>query len=332
MPSPISRLKIALIADELTHACLKRECRVMPITPWNAEAVLGLWRPDILLVESSWKGWLQTWKYRMASYPDHPERNNKAVRRVVQLARARSIKTAFWNREDGVHFDRFIESARLFDFVFTVDANRVPCYREICGPDVPVEVLMFAAQPAIHFPKPEKVHRRACFVGSYSTNIHPDRRAWQNQIFEAASEIGLTVYDRNWFRSGAHYRFPARPWIKVRERVPHRQTAGIYRSYIANINVNTVTDSQTAFSRRLVEILACGSLAVTNPTPAVDKHFADYCKVVKDEEEARELFRRLARDGLSAREAEMVRAGAEHVRKHHTWRHRLEQLVAATGV
>jgi len=185
---------------------------------------------------------------------------------------------------------------------------------------------LFAAQPAIHFPKQEKVHCRAGFVGSYSTNIHPERRAWQNQVFEAASEIGLTVYDRNWFRSGAHYRFPQRPWIKVRERVPHRDTAGIYRSYVANINVNTVRDSETAFSRRLVEILASGSLAVTNPTPAVSTHFADYCHTVSQEEEARELFRRLSREGLSPSEKEMVRAGAEHVRKHHTWRHRLEQL------
>src|SRR5690554_1335639 len=104
MPLPFARLKIALIADELTYACLRSECRVMPVTPWNARPLLQLWRPDLLLVESSWKGWLETWKYKMASYPDHPERNNAAVSRVVQQARERGIKTVFWNREDGVHF------------------------------------------------------------------------------------------------------------------------------------------------------------------------------------------------------------------------------------
>lgn len=106
----------------------------------------------------------------------------------------------------------------------------------------------------------------------------------------------------------------------MRERVPHPQTAGIYRSYIANINVNTVENSQSAFSRRLVEIMACGSLAVTNPTPAVMKHFAGYSRVVSDEEEAREHFHRLAREGLSPEEREMVLAGADYARKHHTWR------------
>src|SRR5690625_1350037 len=331
MSRPFARLKIALISDELTLACLMPECRVMPVTPWNAGLVLRLWRPDLLLVETSWKGWLGSWKYKMAAYPDHPERNNNDLRRVVALAQRRGIRTAFWNREDGVHFDRFIESARLFDQIFTVDENKVPCYRAACGPEVPVEVLMFAAQPAIHFPKEEPLARRAAFAGSYS-NVHPQRRAWQDQVFEATSEIGLTVHDRNSHRSGEHYRFPQRPWIEVQERVPHRKTAGIYRRHLANINVNTIHDSQTAFSRRLVEILACGALAVTNPTPAVRAHFADYCCIVRNEEEARALFRRLARDGLSSRQREMLRAGVAHVLQHHSWRHRLQQIVAAVGI
>jgi len=65
-------------------------------------------------------------------------------------------------------------------------------------------VLMFAAQPKLHFPKPGPVDRRAAFVGSCNTAIHPGRRAWQDQVFEAAAEIGLVAYDRNWRRRGAH--------------------------------------------------------------------------------------------------------------------------------
>src|SRR5690625_3169612 len=193
MSPTFSTLKIALIADELTQACLAPECRIMPVTPWNARAVLGLWRPDFLLVETSWNGWLRSWKYKMAAYPDYPERNNNDLRRVVELARSRGLKTVFWNREDGVHFDRFIESARLFDYIFTVDEQRVPDYRAVCGPEVPVEVLMFAAQPRIHYPKAGPVDPRAAFVGSYSTHVHPARRAWQDQVLEATEEIRLVV-------------------------------------------------------------------------------------------------------------------------------------------
>lgn len=332
MTSPFARLKVALIADDLTQTCLQPECRVMPVTPWNAGLVLRLWRPDLLLVEATWRGWLASWRYRMAAYPEHPERNNRRLQRVVALAQRMGIKTVFWNREDGVHFDRFIETARHFDFVFTVDETKVPRYRAVCGPTVPVRPLMFAAQPAIHFPKPAPQRRRAAFVGSYSTRIHPRRRAWQDAVFEAAAEIGLTVYDRNWKRRGAHYRFPRRPWIEVRKGVPHRKTAEIYRGHLVNINVNTIEDSETAFSRRLVEILACGGFVVSNPTPAVARHFSEYCSVVRDGEEARALFRRVARDGLSPRQQEMARAGAEHVLKHHTWCHRLEEMTAAIGL
>ena len=117
-----------------------------------------------------------------------------------------------------------------------------------------------------------------------------------------------------------------RPWIEQRTAIAHHATADVYRRYAASLNINTIERSPTAFSRRLVEILASGGLAVTNPTCAVEQLFAEYCTVVRTHEEARALFARLAREGRSRREREMVRAGAAHVLGAHTWRHRLAQI------
>ncbi len=327
-PSPFARLRVALVADELTSACLAHECRIMHVTPRNAQFVLKLWRPDILFVESCWSGWRGAWKYGIAAYPDHPERNNLELRRVVAAARARGIPAIFWNREDGVHFERFIASAQMFDAIFTVDETAITRYREIVGPQVPVDVLMFAIAPAIHHPAESPRIPRASFVGSYSSAVHPRRRAWQDMMFEAAEPTGLTVFDRNSARQAVCYRFPRRPWIEVRAAIPHRATANVYRSYIANLNINTIENSPTAFSRRLVEILGSGSLAITNPTLAVERLFADYCAIVDAHEDGHEIFSRLARDGLSRREREMARAGAHHVLGAHTWRHRMAQIAA----
>lgn len=326
--SPFARLRMALVADELTSACLAHECRIMHVTPRNAVAVLKLWRPDILFVESCWSGRRGAWKYHVASYPDYPDRNNLALQRVVAMARERGIPAVFWNREDDVHFDRFIASARLFDAIFTVDETAIARYREVVGPRVPLAVLMFAIAPAIHHPADASPIARAAFAGSYSNTLHPRRRDWQHMMFEAAAPLGLTVFDQNSARRAASYRFPRRSWIEERAAIPHHATADVYRRYVASLNINTIEHSPTAFSRRLVEILGSGGLAVTNPTRAVERLFADYCVIVRTREEGDALFARLSREGRSRREREMVRAAAEHVLCAHTWRHRLVQIAA----
>ncbi|MBB3015426.1 glycosyltransferase [Cupriavidus alkaliphilus] len=227
-----------------------------------------------------------------------------------------------------MHFDRFIESARLFDHVFTVDSNAISRYKAVMGRDASVHPLMFAIQPKTHgFTGFNFKYRRANFVGSYSSNNHPKRRRWQDCLFEAAcsSGLGLTVIDRNSSRKAEHYRYPFLHGLEVLDAVPHADTARIYRDFLVSLNVNTVDDSPTMFSRRLVEILGCGGIAVTNPTPSVNAMFGEFCQVVEDIEEAYELFARL-RDGPSQQDLERARAGAEYVAKHHTWAHRLKQI------
>lgn len=331
---PHAALKVALVADELTRACLRHECRVLDLTPANLERTLRRERPDLVFVESAWHGLRESWKYRIAAYPDHPERDNRDLARLVALARELGIPMLFWNKEDSVHFERFIGSARLFDHVFTVDSNCVPRYRELMPAAATIEPLLFAVQPAVHrFTGIAPRHARADFVGSYSRHIHPARRALQDMMFAvAARTLGLTVFDRNSARRAEHYRYPALPGLEVRPAVPHDDTAQLYRDHLVSLNVNTVQDSPTMFSRRLVEILACGGLAVTTPALSVEHLFADFCHVIHDEAGTIELFARLQRDGLSARDREMMTAAAEHVARHHTWSHRLHELRERLGM
>jgi hypothetical protein len=330
---PHAKLSVALVADELTRSCLQRECRVHHLTPVNHARVLREARPDLLFVESAWSGERDAWKYRIAAYPDHPDRSNKALARLVEHARELGIPAVFWNKEDGVHFDRFIDSARLFDIVLTVDASCVDRYRAELRPGAHVGVLPFAVQPQIHsFDGIAPDRRGACFVGSYSQHIHPGRRARQEGLMSAAAAtLGLTVYDRNSDRRGGHYRYPAFPGLRTRGKVPHERTAAVYKSHLASLNVNTIEDSDTMFSRRLIEIMACGGLAVTTPARSVDTLFKDCCHVVHTPEEARDLFERLARGGYDARDREMMNEGATRVLREHTYARRLDAVLDAIG-
>lgn len=321
-------LKLALIADPITRASLAPECRIYDVTPLNYGLVFRLGRPDFLLVESSWMGYRNRWRYKVAAYPEHPDRNNQALLKVVAAARERGLPTVFWNKEDNIHFDRFIDSARHFDYILTVDENCRERYRNFVDAGVGIHTFMFAVQPRFHhFTGFNFQDRRAGFVGSYSRYIHPRRRAWQDMLFKAAAEkMGLMIVDRNSGRKADIFRYPDIPGAEIRPALPYRDTAEIYRRHLVSLNINTVEDSPTMFSRRILEILACGGLAVTNPSPAVSALFADYCQVVRSKEEADELFARLLKDGPSREDLARAEAGAYYVAAGFTWEKWLERL------
>lgn len=325
-------VKVAVIADRLTEECFSYECRTVNITPWNYRAVFKIWRPDFLFVESAWEGHRRKWKYKIATYQEFPARSNHTLRKVVAYARDLGIRTVFWNREDGVHFERFIDSAQSFDHVFTVDSNYVGHYQKLLPDRATVQALPFAAQPLIHsFSGFNFKYNRANFVGSYSHHIHDQRRARQDMLFKAADSLGITIFDRNSKRKSHNYRYPQIQNMEIKPAVPYAATAKVYKDYLVSLNVNTVEDSPTMFSRRLVEILACGGIAVTTPAKSVDSLFKEYCHIVENPEDTAELFGRL-RNGPSSDDLERARAGAEHVLQKHTWSHRLTEVIQAIGL
>ena len=202
------------------------------------------------------------------------------------------------------------------------------------GTGVTVNTLMFPVQPSIHnFTGFNFKHYRANFVGSYGHHVHDRRRHWQDLMFSAASRtgLGLTAIDRNSARKSGNYRYPSLPELAVQAAVPHAHTAQLYKDYLVSLNVNTIEDSGSMYSRRLVEILACGGIAVTNPSPAVDLYFKDYCHVLHNAEQAADLFSRL-KHGPSADDLERAEAGARYVLAEHTWAHRLQEITRVIGL
>ena len=265
-------MNIYLISDNLTSEALTAQ----DIIKKEFWFLLKKKKNSILFVESAWQGYRNRWKYKIASYPDYPKRTNEKLVRLVEKAKDKGIPTVFWNKEDSVHFDRFIDSAKHFDHVFTVDENCIPKYKAVMGENASVHTLMFAVQPKFHsFTGFNFKYHKANFVGSYSHHIHDVRRQWQNSLFSTAltSGLGLDVFDRNSDRKSQNYRYPNLEGINIHPALKYPDTAKIYKDYLVSLNVNTVTDSPTMFSRRLIEILACGGISVTNPSLAVERLF-----------------------------------------------------------
>lgn len=320
-------MKFYLISDDLTRQSLKLSDTKIQ----NFWFELKKHQNTILFVESAWQGYKNRWKYKIASYPDYPNRTNKKLVQLVQMAKDKGIPTVFWNKEDSIHFDRFINSAKHFDHIFTVDQNCVERYRAIVPPETTVDVAMFPVQHRIHnYQGFNFKYMIANFIGSYSKHIHNKRRERQELLFRAAAKAGLpvTIFDRNSDRKSDNYRYPeAQFGLTVRPAVDYVQTADIYRQFAVSLNVNTIEDSPTMFSRRVVEVLACGGILVSTPSLAMDRLFKDYCHIVHSEDEAVVLFERL-KHGLSKQDLEMAKAGADFVLNNFTWQKFLEKIEA----
>jgi hypothetical protein len=334
---PFAKLKLAVVTDHFTSECLATECRIRQLTPANYREVIDTWKPDLVFVESAFHGLHGTWRYELARQPRWLRLTRpQAIFQLVDHARARHVPAVFWNKDDGAYFENFIHVAKAFDAVFTTDEDCLPRYREALPPGVPTQVLMMPYQPrfhnfdGFHFSTPA-----ACFLGSYYRRILNERRRFLDVMFTATSQaqMPLHIFDRNHGRLSSYFefRFPKHDHMHVRPHVSHRETAQVYKSHTISLNVNSVTGSQTMISRRLLEILACGGITVTNGSRAIAKHFSEFCHVIETPEQAVELLSRL-RYGPSADDLQRAEAGAHHVRHNHTWAHRLEQLCAAIRI
>ncbi|SDC67554.1 CgeB family protein [Paraburkholderia lycopersici] len=331
------RLKIALVTDYFTADCLSAECRVRVMTPANYRDVIGNWKPDFVLAESAFHGVDGSWRYELAKQPKMLRLTKpKAIFSLVEYAKQAGVPTVFWNKDDGPFFEAFIDVAKAFEYVFTTDEECLDRYRQHVPEQVRVDTLVMPFQPAFHsFTGFNFTRNEVCFTGSYYRRILNERRRFLDMVFEICerNELPLNVFDRNHDRLSHRFefRFPTSSQVRLHGKVAHRKTASIYKSHLVSINVNSVTSSETMFSRRLLEILACGGIAVTNPSRAVDRHFRNFCHVVNSYDETRDLFARL-RHGPSQEDLDRAEAGAKYVRENHTWAHRLEQICAVVKI
>ncbi len=328
-PRELAELRIACIMDEFTWRCYAQEAgRLITFRPDNYQEVLTDARPHLLFVESAWNGNSGAWQYRVAKY----NRPSDDLAKLVAWCRENGIRTVFWNKEDPFHYDRFIDNARLFDCIFTTDANTIPRYREAAG-HAQVYVLPFSAQPAFHNPVRLAAPRqqRLCFAGSYYGDRHDARRGAMEELLDAALPFGLDIYDRNHEKNLAIYRFPDRFQPCIKGSLGYDEIERAYKGYRCLLNVNTIQDSPTMFSRRVFEILASGTPVVSNPAKGLTEIFGDdLVQIGATAEEYQRLLTRVMGDDLFYRRLQV--RGIRAVMEHHTYRQRLLEVLARIGI
>jgi hypothetical protein len=330
--SPPERLRVASILDEMSAACFAPECELVPLRLADWAEQLDEQRPDLLLVESAWNGNGGEWQYRIAQYPRKDLAGLPALRALLDGCRQRGIPTAFWNKEDPVHFERFAEAAARFDHVFTTDARCVERYRALPG-ERTVSPLPFAAQPRIHNPVAAVPERSPspCFAGAWYRDRHPDRRAALEALLDAARPYGLVIYDRRFGADDDAFGFPGRFAPHVLGKLPYERVLDVYRSHRVFLNANSVVDSPTMCSRRVFELAACDTAILSTPGAALSTLLGrGLVEEAGEEGEAAAALGRLLGDEEERRRR--ARAARRKVFAEHTYAERLATIAEVAGL
>lgn len=325
-------LRVGTILDEFSAESFGYEWAIVPLKRDGWTSQLG--SVDFVFIESAWNGNGGDWKFKLTGTAGpSPE-----VVELLAECRHRNIPTVFWNKEDPPHFEDFLPIAKLCDFVFTSDVRLIPEYRrQLCHEHV--EVLPFAAQPAIHNPeRPARgfAVRDIAFAGMYFAQKYPDRREQMDILLGAAAmiserlEYGLEIFSR-FLGHDDRYQFPGDLGTRVIGSLPYRNLLTAYKNFKVFLNVNSVVDSPSMCARRIFEITASGTPVVSTPSAATKEFFpTDEVAQPATEEAAALTLRALVRSH-ELRDRSVHKA-QRRIWSMHTYSHRAMTVMDSLGI
>ncbi|MFM5171275.1 glycosyltransferase [Aeromonas veronii] len=319
-------INVVSISDKFTYECFRYEANFIPLTKKNWKAEIDAANPVLFFVESAWNGNDGEWTYTMASYKKHL---GDPLREAIKYCQSKNIPVVFWNKEDPTNYDVFIDVAADCDYIFTTDGGIVDKYKARVGHDK-VYPLAFAAQPAIHNPIRDKRKKlptyEACFAGSWYNNGHDTRRIQTEIVLDGAMHRELHVYDRM-LHATQHREsriFPAKYQPFIVGSLSYDQMVTAYRQYKLFLNINTVQDSPTMFSRRVFEILACGTPVVSTPSDGMKEMLKEHVYVVDNKNTATVKIDSLLND--EHKRKSIGHLASRYILQEHAYKNRFEYI------
>ncbi len=317
-----SSLRVAAIMDEFTYTGYAPECDLQQLSVGNWQTELEDFRPELLLVESAWRGLNEEWGSKVWQL-------SREIQGIIDWCRARSIPTAFWNKEDPVHFESFLTTAQRFDLVFTTDIDCISRYKAKLGHDR-VHLLPFACQPEVHNPVEIGPRKDAfCFAGAYYVR-YPDRtRDLDNFLASLTKYRRFEIFDRNFGKDHLDYKFPEDYGKYIVGNLPPSEIDRAYKGYTFGINLNSVKNSQSMYARRVYELLASNTRVISNYSRGLRLMFGDLVVSTDSGDEALRRVRKQDEMGLTAR---LRLAGLRKALSEHTYSHRLARIAHHAGI
>ncbi|MFO2465183.1 methyltransferase domain-containing protein [Pseudomonas sp. 15FMM2] len=312
-------LKVACVMDEFTYGSYRHECNLLQLTPEGWHAQLQQFQPELVFIESAWRGKDDLWGSKVGH-------NSQELQDILKWCKDHKVPSVFWNKEDPVHFETFLSTAKQFDFVFTTDIDCIHRYKGALGHER-VYLLPFACQPAVH--NPVELYERKdafCFAGAYYARYPERTRDLGNFVSELPRFRPLEIFDRNFGKNDANYQFPEQYQPYIVGTLSFEQIDRAYKGYRYAINLNSIKQSQSMFARRVFELLGSNTVTVSNFSRGVRLLFGD---LVITTDSGPEMLRRLNTLAGNERDSDKLRLAAlRKVMQEHTYAHRLGYVMS----
>ncbi|MGF1721659.1 DUF3880 domain-containing protein [Vibrio kyushuensis] len=313
----LKKLKVATVMDQFTFSSYDPEATLFQLTPENWLIEISEFEPDFLFIESAWRGKNDLWGSKVGH-------TSQELVGIVDWCNKNKIPTLFWNKEDPIHFETFLNTAKLFDHIFTTDIDCVSRYKKSLGHNN-VFFLPFAAQPTVNNPV-EKYQRKdkLCFAGAYYVKYPERTKDLNNFVINLPEFKDIEIYDRNFGKDDPNYMFPKEFDPYIVGTLAYEEIDKAYKGYNYAINLNSIKQSQSMFARRAYELLASNTITVSNFSHGLRLLFGD---LVFTSDSGSEIVRRL--EEFTGSELQLKQFRLEALRKvmsEHTYQDRINYI------
>jgi len=315
----LKELKIACIMDTFSFNVFAPEAKFLQITPKAWKEEMEAFQPNMLLIESAWRGKDDLWRNKIHIL-------SQELIDIIVYCRQNGIATIFWNKEDPFHFDDLIETAQYFDFVFTTDIECIPIYKAKLKHDN-VFLLPFACQPKLHNPI-EKFERKDAFVfaGAYYPHFPKRMKVFEDFIAHLVLLGDLDIFDRHFGNTNTSNIFPKKYHPLIRGTLAYNEIDKAYKGYKYAINLNSITSSPTMFSRRVFELMVSNTLVLSNYAEGIHYLFGDLIIATDSGEELTKKFLDITKDPIYEKKIRLL--ALRKVMLEHTAENRLSFLAS----
>lgn len=323
------KITVATIMDEFSLACFNFEWNLILLKKDDWLRQIKESKPDFLFVESAWRGNAEQWNGALTNFSKN---HSSKIYQLIEYCRENNIPTVFWNKEDPANFDTFINAAKEFDYIFTSAKECIIKYLKVCG-HKNVYNLNFAAQPILHNPAARKysINRQVAFAGGWYANKHENRKKYLSNLLDATMDMNMnmSIFDR--FsnlnsKSIVNHKYPLKYNKYLRPKLSYYQILSVYRMFKIFLNVNSVEDSETMFSRRVFELLACGTNIVSSPSQGINLLFPKIVGIGSSKSEISFYLNKFENDNIFA--ISNAHLGYREVMLKHTYKIRCQEVIS----
>ncbi len=136
--------------------------------------------------------------------------------------------------------------------------------------------MPFVCQPKFHNLIDKSTRNSKAVYASSFYRRYIDRAKDALMLFEISKLVtGLDIYDRYFNSDDPNYFFPETYQANIKGYLPVDDVDIAYKGYRYGINLNTVKNSKSMFSRRALELLGSGTIVVGNYSRGLNFLFGD---------------------------------------------------------